>query len=235
MINLPKHIICTRKINFENKSLALNNNIIIDDYEFLTIQHLCSNELLKTLSNSIIKTIFTSLHAVESVYRCLQNNNIPSKNVQCYAIEGRTANLAIEYGFTVFNTGVDGQSLAKLIIDNNETSVVHFTTLDSRKEIEEALTNHSIEYHKILVYEKTVNSIKISKPFDGITFFSPSQVDGFLKSNKLEADIPAFCIGETTKAHLKNYHHQNIHVAESTNEIALIQKVINYFNNKTLQ
>jgi uroporphyrinogen-III synthase len=234
MINLPKHIICTRKITLENKLLVLKNNIFIEDYEILTIQHLCPDELLKALKNSSVKTIFTSMHAVEAVYSCLQKNNISASTIYCYAVEGRTSNLAIEYNFQIIETAKNGQSLAESIIKNNETSLVHFTTVDARKEMEDALSKHSIEYQKILVYEKTINPISISKPFDGIMFFSPSQVDGFLMANKLGADVPAFCIGETTKNHLANYHHLNIQVAKSADELVLVNTVIDYFNNKTL-
>jgi uroporphyrinogen-III synthase len=234
MINLPKHIICTRKINLENKSLAIENGFFIDDYDFLSIQHLCTNELLKTLRNSTVKAVFTSMHAVESVYACLQQNKLSPSIIHCYVVQGRTSNLAQQYNFHIIATAKNGQSLAESIIQNNETSLVHFTTVDARKEMEDALTKHSIDYQKIMVYEKTINSISISKPFDGIMFFSPSQVDGFLKSNKLDAIIPAFCIGETTKAHLKNYHHQNIHIAESADELVLVKTVIDYFNNNTL-
>ena len=179
MINLSKHIICTRKINLENKSLALNKNIVIEDYELLTIKYLCTDETLKKLTLPTVIVIFTSMHAVEAVYQCLLKNNLPKTKIYCYAVDGRTSNLAREYNFQIISTAKDGQSLVKSIIDNNETSVVHFTTLDTRKEIGEALTNHFIEYQKILVYEKTVNSFTLSKPFDGIMFFSPSQVDGF--------------------------------------------------------
>jgi uroporphyrinogen-III synthase len=234
MINLPKHIICARKINLENKVLALKNTIFIEDYEVLTIQHLCPDELLKALKNLTVKTIFTSIHAVEAVYAFLQKNNLSASTIHCYAVEGRTSNLAIEYNFQIIETAKNGQSLAESIIKNNETSLVHFTTVDARKEMEDALTKHSIDYQKIMVYEKTINSISISKPFDGIMFFSPSQVDGFLMANKLGTDIPAFCIGETTKNHLANYHHHNIQVAKSADELVLVNTVIDYFNNKTL-
>ncbi len=234
MINLSKHIICTRKINLENKSLALNKNIVIEDYELLTIKYLCTDETLKKLTLPTVIVIFTSMHAVEAVYQCLLKNNLPKTKIYCYAVDGRTSNLAREYNFQIISTAKDGQSLVKSIIDNNETSVVHFTTLDTRKEIGEALTNHFIEYQKILVYEKTVNSFTLSKPFDGIMFFSPSQVDGFLKTNKLEAKIPAFCIGQTTKNHLTNYQHENIQIAESADERILVNAVMNYFNNNTL-
>ncbi len=234
MIKLPKHIISTRKINFENKSLALKKNIVIKDYELLTIKYLCTDEILKKLTLPTVIAIFTSMHAVEAVYQCLLNSNLPTTNIYYYAVEGRTSNLAREYNFQLISTAKDGQSLAKSIIDNNETSVVHFTTLDTRKEIGEALTNHFIEYQKILVYEKIVNSITLLKPFDGIMFYSPSQVDGFLMANKLGADVPAFCIGETTKYHLANYHHLNIQVTKSADELVLVNTVIDYFNNKTL-
>lgn len=225
------HIVSTRKIDLNNKDRALKNNVIIDDYNFLNITYLSTNEMKKALANSNLKFVFTSANAVESVYQFIQKNDFSVSSYYCYTIKGNTSDKAKSYGFNIINTSVDGKSLAEVIIKNNEKEVVHFTTQHNREELSNTLKSASISYISIMVYDKTINEIKIPNSFNGILFFSPSQIDGFFLHNSLKNSIPAFCIGQTTQSHLQSFHHQNIQVASSADESVLVDLVINYFNN----
>ena len=91
------------------------------------------------------------------------------------------------------------------------------------------MTKAGITIQAVEVYHKAFSPAEIPA-FQGILFFSPSQITSFLSKNHLESQIPAFCIGATTATFLKNQGHKNIHIATAPSPTAVLEKVYQYFN-----
>jgi uroporphyrinogen-III synthase len=56
------------------------------------------------------------------------------------------------------------------------------------------LSKKNIELKTINVYEKKISPKKIDFDYDGILFFSPSQIESFFQKNFLKENIIIFCI-----------------------------------------
>ena len=217
------HMVCTRKLEEKYHIEAQHKHLIIHDYDFLDITYLPSDELEKGIE--IIKPdalVFTSQHAVESV------KNLNNKNIACYTIEGKTTELAVEYGFFIKGKAKDSTALADVIKNQEEKNVVHCSSRDRMDILKTQLVKSGISYHFIEVYQKTLKPQKVGY-FDGVAFYSPSQVEAFLEFNQLLPETPVFCIGKTTANAVKQKGHKKVLISEKSQTESLLETVYQYF------
>lgn len=168
--------------------------------------------------------IFTSSNAIEAISPLL---NI-LKNKKAFVLSEKTKKTAQKYGFEILESAPNGLELSKKILSRNEKSVFHPTTPNHRKEIVQFLRLNNINYRSIFVYDQIPQKINF-KPWDGILFFSPSQVDNFMNQHFLDPQLPVFSIGPTTTAHLHKKQHQNIQMATSPSVKSVLESLIKYF------
>jgi uroporphyrinogen-III synthase len=222
-------IVCTRKLDEQIVRKADKVNISLISRDLLEISSKNSVSLLPILLENSDPLIFTSGHAIRAFKSIVDKNQSFLIQTNCFCIEGQTSQAAIEAGFKVRGTGRTGQELAEKIILENIPSVLHCTTAHRRDELQTALEKAGMTYRVLEIYDKKPVP-EIFEAFDGVIFYSPSQVDAFLMNNMLEKNIPAFCIGHTTESHLISKGYDNVIVAAQSDTAHILQCVYSYFN-----
>jgi uroporphyrinogen-III synthase len=218
------HIVCTRKLSPEIVSQAGLNGIDIQGIDFLKIQPKSPDQFECKLLKNSSPLVFTSKYAVQAV--CDFTKQL--SHLPVWAIKGSTSAQLESAGLRVEGVAKDAYHLAQLIIQSGVQSVLHCTTHNRRVELKNALELSGVNYKYLEVYNKMANPKKIEN-YEGLVFFSPSQVDSFLALNELYAEIPVFCIGKTTANHLKALHYKNVIVAEESSEQNLLQTLLNFY------
>jgi uroporphyrinogen-III synthase len=221
-------VVCTRKLDDKWKELALQKGIILESYDFLEIKPKAPETFQQAIEQNSAPFVFTSAHAVKAVAALLAAHPDILKTNDCFCIEGTTRNEAADVGFHIVKAAKDAKTLAQCIIDAGVRRVLHCSSLNRRQELTETLAAAGIEAEFCAVYEKALSPVKVGA-LDGVAFFSPSQVDAFLSANSLDQTTPAFCIGETTAAHLEALGHDNIHIAPQSGTESTLQTVFEHF------
>jgi uroporphyrinogen-III synthase len=222
-------IISTRRINEHLKQEALDHGFLIADQDFLSFDYLSGNHLAEVVKNSGPAFVFTSQHAVKAVMRIIDEYQIKLVNKDCFCIEGKTRQDAVEHGFNVLGEAGNSASLALVIAATDQQEVIFFSGNLKREELANTLTANNIKVHEHIVYHKSLLPLKVQEDYQGVMFFSPSQVDAFAAGNLLSREIPAFCIGSTTGEYLHNKGHKNTVVAEQKNTGSVLNKIYEYY------
>ena len=229
MIENKIHIVSTRKIEADLKQMASEKNIIISDFDFLNYEYIQSQDIINLLSDNTAPLIFSSQHAVKAILQLLTKNNLQLKSKSCYTIEGVTENLALKNGFTILGSAKDSNLLANKIIEQKRDRLIFCCGNIRLNNLKDILIKNKIELLELEVYKKTLTPHKLHNNFDGIMFFSPSQIDSFLKTNSLSIDTPSFCIGNTTANYLKSKNHLNFIISKNQSVKSVIETAIIYF------
>lgn len=171
--------------------------------------------------------LFTSKVAVETVAACLPR--CPEWTFYC--IGGATQKTLRYYypGAQIKAVARYGKDLALQLIQNGTTSAVLFCGNKRLDTIPQLLYEAGIPLEEIQVYETRPVPHRLSQPFDGVLFMSPSAVESFLSVNTLAARVPCFAIGHTTAQALKSRISNPVIVSTDTSREALIQAIIHYF------
>jgi uroporphyrinogen-III synthase len=221
-------IVCTRLLLPELKLQAGKRGVDISDHDFLAINYLDNEDIRRLIEDTEGEFIFTSVHAIKAVLEIANKHQLTFSRKICYCIAGPTSQLASAKGFRVKAEAGNALSLAKKIITHSPSKLVFFTGDIRTTTIEDLLESEKTELITRIVYEKKLLPTKAGT-FDGVMFFSPSQVDAFLAENKLKPATPAFCIGTTTADHLRGKEHKNAVVAAASNSASVMDAVYNYF------
>ena len=223
-------IISCRIMDPENKERALNAGIRIEDYGFLSFDYSEVSGFSDTLFSEKIPLVFTSRHAVLSMEKILQYQQKFSRDFSAFCIQGITRETAEKKGFRILGEAPDAEGLSLEILKTSFEKVLYACGNLRRDTLINRLSMHGVNTEEVLVYHKILHHFQIEPPYQGISFFSPSQVDAFRKTNVLDVNIPAFCIGKTTGAYLHELGHKNTLIATESRENVLIQQIIHYFN-----
>jgi len=233
MQNFKASILSTRPIDETLIKEAKSKNILIDVLSFIETEPIDSIEVYEEIEIASLESatvVFTSRNAVEAVAEYLNEykpdwmiyciGNTTKKLVQKYFGEERIAGFAS-----------DAKELADIIIENNEAdSVIFFCGNKHRDELPLVLNENNIEVNEIEVYQTNMIHHTIEKNYDGVLFFSPSAVQSFFSTNKLNDKTILFAIGSTTASAIKKYSENKIIVAEEANKNNLVEKAIEYFS-----
>jgi uroporphyrinogen-III synthase len=101
-----------------------------------------------------------------------------------------------------------------------ETVLFPLSDISKRNISSQVKTENVIE---LITYKTALVSDKLNDLPGVILFTSPSNVDGFLLSNKPELKTQILAIGETTAARLRELGMKDILVSDSTNEKELVK------------
>lgn len=222
-----KNIVICRKINETSRKRLEAIGLLVDDFNVVEITFRMEDEMLAIINNSKIPFVFTSKNGIKGILNLQQKSGFFLATKACYCIAPVTRDFALLSGFRPKGEGANALELANCIAENGETRVLHSTSIDRREELYEILNENSIEITSLYTYRKSLKNMDIETSKMAM-FFSPSQVDGYLKKRNLESETMAFCVGETTADYLKNKGHYNIEVSKKSTEKSLVDSVIRY-------
>ena len=222
-----KSIVISRKISNQSRQRLEEAGIEVTDVELVDISFRLQDEMFEIINKEAIPFVFTSKNGVKGILNLEAHNSSSLLSRDCYCIAPVTRDFALLSGFRPKGEGANATELAKCIAENGETKVLHSTAVNRREELYTQLAKSEVEIKPLVTYEKQIRTLRL-KSSKMVMFFSPSQVDGYLKKTPLEPEVMAFCIGETTANYLKNKGHLNIKVSKKSTEKSLIDSVIRY-------
>jgi uroporphyrinogen-III synthase len=216
----PIRILSTRKLLVNQKQFLLNANISIVEADFISIHQ--KKVAVETINENLI---FTSQNSVVSLIENLGSSDtltlLKQKKVFCVGM--KTKSLLEENGFNVIAYTGYAADLAEIItLIYGREKFTFFSGNLRRDTLPEALTNAEVVFNEIQVYETILTPQKVSGPFEGILFFSPSGVESYLKDNKI-SNQTCFCIGTTTAEALENITNNVVIANQPTVENVIIQ------------
>ncbi|HVX26603.1 MAG TPA: uroporphyrinogen-III synthase [Parafilimonas sp.] len=226
-------ILSTRPIDETLILEAKSRDILIDTISFIETEAIDSIDVYEEIGNAMLESVtvvFTSMNAVEAVAAHLHDY---TPDWKIYCIGNTTKRLVVEYfgEDLIAGTATDATELAEKIIEDDITDEVIFFCGDKRRdELPSLLNENDIEVNEIEVYQTNMIHHTIEKNYDGILFFSPSAVQSFFSTNKLNDKTVLFAIGNTTASAIKKYARNKVIVADEAGKINLIEKAIEYFN-----
>ena len=216
----PITILSTKKLLPKQKQEFIDAKINLIDEDFIEVK----NKDFELVTNNEM-LLFTSQNAVKSIlYKKEELHKFP---VLC--VGEKTKELLENNGFCVLECESYAKDLTAII--SNKYSNKSFTFFCGTLRLEtipEFLSRKSIKHNIIEVYETILTPKKITKPIDGILFFSPSGVKSYVQENKIHHEI-CFCIGETTAEALKNIT-EKIIIAEKPSVENVVEKAIRFYN-----
>jgi uroporphyrinogen-III synthase len=216
----PIRILSTRKLLVNQKQFLLNANISLVEADFISIHQ--KKVGVETINENLI---FTSQNSVVSLIENLGSSDtltlLKQKKVFCVGM--KTKSLLEENGFNVIAYTGYAADLAEIItLIYGREKFTFFSGNLRRDTLPEALTNAEVVFNEIQVYETILTPQKVSGPFEGILFFSPSGVESYLKDNKI-SNQTCFCIGTTTAEALENITNNVVIANQPTVENVIIQ------------
>jgi uroporphyrinogen-III synthase len=216
----PIRILSTKKLLVNQKQFLLNANISLVEADFISIHQ--KKVAVETINENLI---FTSQNSVVSLIENLGSSDtltlLKQKKVFCVGM--KTKSLLEENGFNVIAYTGYAADLAEIItLIYGREKFTFFSGNLRRDTLPEALTNAEVVFNEIQVYETILTPQKVSGPFEGILFFSPSGVESYLKDNKI-SNQTCFCIGTTTAEALENITNNVVIANQPTVENVIIQ------------
>jgi uroporphyrinogen-III synthase len=220
-------IACTRHIEKGNKSIALSRGIQLVDYPLVKTTYLSHPSLVSMLQKQSRNLVFTSKHALLALEQIAGLDLVPKDHV-VYCISGRTQDYAEKLGFKVRGTATNSKLLAACIQKDRVKDVLHLTSNIRLADLQDVSASQNIKYTAVEVYHKEKQEYTWDN-YDGIAFFSPSQIDAFLVCNTLQKEKPVFCIGHTTADYGIYKGFKRVLVSESPSEEDIVKKIMNYY------
>jgi uroporphyrinogen-III synthase len=124
----------------------------------------------------------------------------------------------------VKHTEANAKKLADYLVEYIDGTEVTYFCSDLRLDaLPSILTENNINVHEIEAYQTKYSAIKIDDSVEGVMFYSPSTVQSYKQENN--AEVIAFCIGETTAQEAKK-HFKDIRIAK----VPTIESVIELVN-----
>jgi hydroxymethylbilane synthase len=220
--NRKTNVFSTKSLT-EGQKLLFNENVVVDSSDFIKIS--LNRILPRFLKNEIKNVIITSKNAVESLTTNYSSIELQFKNIYCV---GRRTKRHIEKKIgKVTHSEKNAEALANYLVEFMEGTEVTYFCSDIRLDALPAiLSENHIKVTEIEAYQTKFDGFKIDESVKGVMFYSPSNVDSFVKKNNQE--IIAFCIGETTAREAKKYFN-DVRVAKVPTVESVIELVNEYY------
>jgi len=216
-------VLSTRPLPATLIESARDKGITIDVIPFIATETTVNEDLLRALKQRRMTVVFTSANAVEAVG--------VAKDWKIFCLSGATRQAAANnFGEkAIVDVADSAAQLAQKIVDHAVRAVCFFCGDLRREELPSILRQAGVGYRDVVVYKTIATPQKVDVNYDGILFFSPSAVESYLSMNSVPATTTLFAIGNTTAAALKKY---NVVVSSRPEAVALVDKVIEHFQNK---
>lgn len=233
-MNMHK-ILFTRSLPEDLVKYGKEKNLQVIHKEFIQIQH---NELTRDIINlmqdeNYPNWVFTSQNAVKIIVPWLQQQTSPPLR-NCFAVGEKTAQRVAELGYiSLFPEQQDANHLVKLLIEEKpHGGFLYFCGNLKRNVLQYYFQKSNIPYKEVEVYRTSLVQPQINpEDYDAICFCSPSAVESFYRTNKPDANMPCFAIGETTACSLIE-HTDKVIISEITSLSGLIDTCHDYLNTK---
>lgn len=215
-------VLSTKKLQPNQKLYLLNVGLAVVEADFIGIEYKPFE-----LNDTNDSFIFTSANGFKGFLKHTASGLFTGNTVFC--VGHKTKELIERHGFTVTAVANDAEALAEIIVrDYPDTRFTFFSGSMRRESLPNALAKANIPLTEIEVYDTALTPQKINTPVNGILFFSPSAVQGFLAENTINNEA-CFCIGNTTAAALKDITDKVIIAHKPSVENVIVQ-VRNYYN-----
>ena len=144
------------------------------------------------------------------------------KNIYC--VGRRTKKLIEKRIGPVKHSEKNAQKLAEYLVEYIEgTEVIYFCSDMRLDALPTILEKNNIKVNEVEAYQTKLDAVKLKDSIEGVMFYSPSTVQSYKQENN--AEIIAFCIGETTAKEAKK-HFKDIRIAK----VPTVESVIELVN-----
>ncbi len=209
------------------KTYLLNNQKFdgVINLEVFKIEYIPSSLDLKKYDALII----TSKNAIYS----LSSFNKDWKNIPCYAIAKKTADVILKNGGRVEYTSSSGygDDFAKELMDKiKNKKVLYVRAKKVASNLINILKESNISVDELITYKTICNDkLKVDIEKDStIIFTSPSSVKCFFKNYSWDKSFKAIVIGKTTSKHLPNYVNFKISPVTSVEECIKLSQMVTF-------
>ena len=206
--------------------------IVIDEIAFIETEPIQTIEVQQEIEQALLLSttvVFTSMNAVDAVAAWLYEAQ-PTWSIYC--IGTATCKLVAEnFGEEkIAGTADSAAELAEVIAEDRFIDTIIFFCGDQRRdELPEILRQNDIEVNEITVYQTIQVPHKITRPYHGILFFSPSAVESFFKINTIADQTILFAIGNTTATAIKKFTSNKIIISPEPGKENLVKEMMEYF------
>lgn len=228
-------LLSTAPLSAALKQRALQQNIVVTDFSFISVQPVLSEQLLAeicALASQSISAVFTSVHGVNAVADILKT--APDNwNIYCIGHSTKAAVTAFWGDKVIVSTAEYGLDLAHNIIAIDREypvgRLVFFAGNIRGNDLPDTLVQNHVAFTEYTVYETILQPQVFNKAFNGIMFYSSSAVDSFFKVNTIKEDTVCFAIGTSTAATIKKYCSNDIVISTFTTKENVLDTAIDYF------
>jgi len=172
--------------------------------------------------------VFTSANAVESV--AAQLGFEPDWRIFClgHATAFRAQKLFPD--LEIISVGENATELAEFILQQEHVEEVIFFCGDRRRaELPLTLRKAGVAVQEVIVYQTVSLPHRVKGKFSAVLFFSPSGVQSYFASNEPDVSLPLFAIGPTTAEAIRERCGNEVIVADSPTQEAMLNELIDYF------
>ena len=217
----------------------------IEEIPFIEIQFLQGNSVEEEWKQICLLPqkkllAFTSKNAVDAFVSIMSqnSNSIVSRttiaeNWPIASISGRTMEeVQKEFpGARSIAIARNASQLAQAISEKiSKEYLVVFPCGDiHRPELPEQLRLAEFNVHEWIVYRTLESPHKIQNSFQGILFFSPSAVESFFSTNKLNSTTICFAVGDSTASAIKKYSSNKLLITNNPSQESMIELLESYF------
>lgn len=204
----------------EDQLQLFNENIGVDSSDFVKIS--LNRIKPQVVRNPIENVIITSKNAVDALLQNFSPAELQFKNIYC--VGRRTKRLVEKRIGSVKHAEKNAHKLAEYLVEYIEgTEVIYFCSDIRLDALPTILEKNNIKVNEVEAYQTKLDAVKLTGSIEGVMFYSPSTVQSYRQENN--ADLIAFCIGETTAKEAKK-HFKDIRIAK----VPTIESVIELVN-----
>ncbi len=218
------NIYSTKTLSQDQKQL-FHDKVVSESSDFVKISlNRISNQVLKPMPKRVI---ITSKNTVEALLMNFSKEDFQFEDIYC--VGRRTKRLVTQKIGTVTHSETNSKKLAEYLAKEIPGSEVTYFCSDIRlEELPNILNSNDIKVTEVMAYETKFDAVKIKNTIEGVMFFSPSTVQSFKQEN--DADVIAYCIGETTAKEARK-HFKDVRVAKIPTVESVIELVNSHYVN----
>ena len=215
-------IYSTKKLS-EAQKKVLPYTFEIRDNDFIKVRY--NRISSKAVKRPIENVIITSQNAVEAILHTYTKDELQFKNIFC--VGRRTKKLIENKIGKVAYVARNAEQLASYLMENSSNKNATYFCSNIRMDyLPNELTKNGFDVEEIVAYQTISSPVQIDENTNGVLFFSPSGIKGFVTKNT--TNVVAFCIGETTATEAKKYF-KNVKVANLPSVDSVLELVKSHF------
>ncbi len=232
----PFSIFSTRTLPDAFSEKLTRSGLRLRQKDFIKVNYTFNSESFATQINNpnTQARVFTSKNAVYSLQKLLEEEALEFDKKKNFTVGVKATEMLSELGIETSARATHALALAQIIARNPDVEAVdYFCGNKALDDLPEYLESKGVAVHKEEVYQTELVMHEVeTATIDGIIFLSPTAVFSFFKKNKLNPNVPCFCIGATTSEAI---HLRCDNVRIPSNEPVLesvVNKVIEYFEKR---